>query len=79
MDRSKWRKLIKDVRWSGWVWVGECFFCYRPTRVVPDQRPLNDCVCVWKGLYAEVIVYKQWEIDEHEVACVYRDKYQVHV
>jgi len=37
------------------------------------------CVCVWKGLYAEVIVYKQWEIDEHEVACVYRDKYQVHV
>jgi len=21
--------------------VGECFFWYRPTRVVPDQRPLN--------------------------------------
>jgi len=38
MDRSKWRKLIKDVRWSGWVWlwVGECFFWYQPTRVVPD-------------------------------------------
>ena len=30
MDRSKWRKLIKDVRWSGWVWVGKCFFWYRP-------------------------------------------------
>ena len=45
MDHSKWRKVIKDVRWSGWVWVGECFFWYRPTRVVPDQRPLNGCVC----------------------------------
>jgi len=21
--------------------VGECFFWYRPTRVVPDQKPLN--------------------------------------
>ena len=46
MDRSKWRKLIKDVRWSGWMWVGECFFLYRPTWVVPDQGPLNGCVCV---------------------------------
>jgi len=25
--------------------VGECFFWYRPTRVVPDQRPLNGCCC----------------------------------
>jgi len=46
MDHSKWRKLIKDVRWSGWVWVGECFFWYWLTQVVPDQRPLNCCVCV---------------------------------
>jgi len=50
MDRCKWRKMIKDVQWSGWVWVGECFFWYRPTRVVPrvvpDKRPLNGCVCV---------------------------------
>jgi len=45
-SNCKWRKMIKDVRWSGWVWVGECFFWYRPTRVVPDQRPLNGCVCV---------------------------------
>jgi len=27
--------------------VGECFFLYQPTRVVPDQRPLNGCVCVY--------------------------------
>jgi len=25
--------------------VGECFFWYRPTRVVPDQRPLNGRCC----------------------------------
>ena len=47
MDRCKWRKVIKDVWWSGWVWVRECFFWYRPTRVVSDKRPLNGCVCVF--------------------------------
>ena len=26
--------------------MGECIFGYRPTRVVPDKRPLNGCVCV---------------------------------
>ena len=26
--------------------MDECFFWYRPTRVVPDKRPLNGCVCV---------------------------------
>ena len=46
MDHSRWRKLIKDVWWSGWVWVGECFFLYWPTQVVPDKGPLNGCVCV---------------------------------
>ena len=47
MDRCKWRKMIKDVRWSGWVWVGECFFWYRPTRSgSPGQKTLNGCVCV---------------------------------
>ena len=46
MDRCKWRKMIKDVRSSGWGWVGECFFWYWPTWVVPDKRPLNGCVCV---------------------------------
>ena len=45
-DRWKWRKMVKDIRWSEWVWVGECFFWYRPTRLVPDQRPLNGCMCV---------------------------------
>jgi len=41
VDRCKWRKVIQEVRWPGWVWAGECFFWYRPTRVVPDKRPLN--------------------------------------
>ena len=26
MDRCKWRKVIKEVRWPRWVWAGECFF-----------------------------------------------------
>ena len=39
------RKVIKEVRWPGWVWAGECFFWYQPTRVIPDKRPLNGCCC----------------------------------
>jgi len=31
-------KLIKIARWSGW-WVGECFFWYQLTQVVPDKGP----------------------------------------
>jgi len=50
MDRCKWRKMIKEARWSGWVWVGECSFWYRPTRVVRDQRPLNGRCC-WGTAY----------------------------
>jgi len=38
MDRRKWKKLITVGWWSGW-WVGECFFWYRLTRVVPDKGP----------------------------------------
>ena len=30
---------------DGCEWVN-VFFWYRPTRVVPDKRPLNGCVCV---------------------------------
>ena len=52
MDRCKWRKVTKEVRWPGWVWAGECFFWYRPTRVVPDKRPLNGCCC-----YCPVLVW----------------------
>jgi len=37
MYRGRWKKLIKIGR-SGW-WVGECFFWYRLTRVVPDKGP----------------------------------------
>jgi len=44
VDPSRWRKLIKDDRWSGWVWVGECSFWYQPTQVVPGKGPLNGCV-----------------------------------
>ena len=46
VDHSTWRKLTKDVWWSGRVWVGECFFWYQPTRVVLDKGLLNGSVCV---------------------------------
>jgi len=26
-----------DDWWPWWVWVGECFFSYQLTRVVPDK------------------------------------------
>ena len=45
MDRSRWRKL-KDVWWSRWMWVGECYFWYRLARVVQYKGLLNSCVCV---------------------------------
>ena len=52
MDRCKWRKMIKDVRWSGWVWVGECFFWYRPTLGSPGQKAVKRlCVCVCVLIY----------------------------
>ena len=44
--------FFERARWSGWVWVGECFFWYRPTQVVLGQRPLNGhcycCRCCWE-------------------------------
>ena len=57
MDRCKWRKMIKEARWSGWVWVGESCFWYRPTRVVPDQRPLNGRCCCCCCCCCTVVVY----------------------
>ena len=41
-------KLIKDVWWSGSVWVGECFFWYQPKRTKGVKRLCvfddgNDC------------------------------------
>ena len=36
--------------------MGECFFWYLPTRVVPDQRPLNGCcsTCITQNKTHEV-------------------------
>jgi len=52
VDRSRWRKMIKHVWWSGWLWVGECFFWYQPTHIVSDKEPLNGWVhvCLWACL-----------------------------
>jgi len=44
--------------------VGECFFWYWPTRVVPDQRPLNGCCVV-------VVVDMSVLIDRIQFFCNY--------
>jgi len=56
MDRCKWRKVIDP---DGCEWVN-VFFWYRPTRVVPDQRPLNGrcCCCLATVLFPRQIVGK---------------------
>ena len=52
VDHCKWRKMIKDVRWSGWVWVGECFFLVPAYPGCPGQKPLNGCVCVKRRTFS---------------------------
>ena len=48
MEKADWNDW-----WPRWVWVGECFFWYRLTRVVPDKfhRAVKRlcCVCVCSG------------------------------
>ena len=71
MDRCKWRKVIKEARWSWWVWVGECFFWYRPTRVVPDQRPLNGrCCCCCSFITDDSLSYCIFLWQFSPVGCV---------
>jgi len=42
--------------------VGECSFWYRPTRVVPDQRPLNGrrrcCCCMCPSVHYTPVLYR---------------------
>ena len=57
------------------VWVGECFFWYRPTRVVLDKRPLYGCVCVCVCVISQPIHHQQQytspECVWHVVSCCY--------
>jgi len=54
-------KADRDDWWPRWVWVGECFFWYRLTRVVPDKihRAVKWlcvlCVCI---LVHEMVIHK---------------------
>jgi len=65
--------VIKEARWSGWVWVGECFFWYRPTRVVPDQRPLNGrccCCCCCNGrAFERTILHRRAKFCKGRLNC----------
>jgi len=74
VNRCKWRKVIKEVCWPGWVWAGKCFFWYRPTRVVPDKRPLNGCCCYSTDAYAStltLLVGRQQDCLERRTDCLH--------
>ena len=60
---------IKEVRWPGWVWVGECFFWYRPTQVVPDKQPLNGCCCFVVPFFLTVMFHKVLWQHMHYARC----------
>jgi len=52
MDCSRWMKQLRDNWWPRYVLVGECFFWYQLTRVVPDKilravKWLCVYVCMW--------------------------------
>jgi len=49
--------------------VGECFFWYWPTRVVLDQRPLNDCVCVCVYITMDVMNIQHSIVNMHDICC----------
>ena len=67
MDHRRWRKLIKDVWWTGWVWVDECFLvvAYQGS---PGQRAIKWlcvshnkklCYCrqtTWCAISAEILL-----------------------
>ena len=52
--------------------MGESSFWYRPTRVVPDQRPLNGrvcvCVCVVIDVCTRVQLYCKLYLDNLEMS-----------
>ena len=54
--------------------MGECFFWYRPTRVVPDQRPLNGCVCVCVYTHTYIQIYITPNNHENKSEARYGDK-----
>ena len=48
--------------------MGECSFWYRPTRVVPDQRPLNGRCCCYHAIFGTAhIVCRAWSIKRQNV------------
>jgi len=63
MDHSKCRKLIKDVRWSGWVWVGEFLLvpAYPGSPGSTTIKRLCVCVCLnLKWLLTSTMTTSQW-------------------
>ena len=61
VDPSRWRKLIRDDWWSGEMWVGECFFWYRLTRVVPDKGLYNGCSSCLFYTFCALMLLVGWQ------------------
>ena len=55
-DCSRWRKLIKDARWSWWMWVGECFFWYLGSPGSKGHLCVFSCACTFI-IYLHYVVY----------------------
>jgi len=66
MDRIRWMKQITSNWWPRWVWVGECFFWYWLTRVVPDRihrviKWLCVCVgCIFVAYCIRIALWARW-------------------
>jgi len=62
MEKADW-----DDWWPRWVWVGECFFWYQLTRVVPDKfhRAVKWLrVCVLSSLLVGAV--ELWALSEEK-------------
>jgi len=67
----RWMKQIRDDWWPWHVWVGECFFWYLVTQVVPDkiQRAIKWlCVCVCMCVWVWVCVCYFYSSCDHELS-----------
>ena len=53
--------------------MGECLFWYRPTRVVPDQRPLNGCCCCCCCCRVCIVTNRSREFEAEKLTCCRRE------
>ena len=59
VDRSRWKKLIKDVWWSGWVWVGRVITACSQQRHAGSKtlRQQNPPILNWRYRLTQIDLY----------------------